>query len=196
MKKESFKPIIIGKPLPALKLPASARKFAAVKDVIPPIDPAIALKVFKKTPAAMNVPEDLPDILDPNFGPTPVAGFRVSGKVGTATYLDIWDCDHFDYETDMGRNLASGKVWFSGDGYDQWGSGQTKTGRINCYFRAPEQRMYRCDATLQSVGGPAVVECSMDGSPFGFLTVNGTITQPHFRSLAAGNHAFRIKQVS
>jgi hypothetical protein len=194
MKKESFNPVKLGKPLPAIKLPTSARDFQRVKPVVPPIDPAVTLKAFKLTPAAKDLVGEFPDILDPTPGPAPVAGFTVCGKTGTATYLDIWDCDHFDYSTDMGRNLSDCRVWFSSDEYAQWGSGQTKTGRINCYFRAPETRMYRCDATLQSSGGIATVECLMDNSSFGTLTVNGTITQPHFRDLSAGYHAFRIRQ--
>lgn len=196
MKKELYKPIILGKSLPSIELPAAARKFDQLKAVIPPIDSKKALKDFKKIAASMDVPDKFPDILEPPTPPTMIASFTASGKTGSAIYLDIWDCDHFDYFTDMGRNLAENRVWFSGDGYNQWGSGQTKTGVINCYFQTPETRRYRCDATLQSVGGPAVVECSLDTIPFGFLNVNGTITQPHARDLNAGFHAFRIRQVS
>jgi hypothetical protein len=144
----------------------------------------------------MNVPENWPDILEPPQPPALIATFTPCGKTGTAIYLDIWDCDHFDYVTDMGRNLANCNVWFSGDGYSEWGSKQTKTGVINCYSSVPATRRYRCDARLQSSGGPAVVECSMDSIPFGNLSVNGTVTQPHARDLNAGTHAFRIKQVS
>ncbi len=194
MKKQLFDPVKFGKPLPAIKLPASARNFDRIKPVIPDIDPAVAIKAFKRTPAAKGLVGDLSDILDPTPGATPVAVFSACGKSGSAIYLDIWDCDHFDGFTDMGNNLSQCRVWFSGDGYTSWGSGQTKTGVINCYFRAPQTRNYRCDATLQSSGGSASVECSMDNSPFGTLSVNGTITQPHFRTLAAGVHAFRIKQ--
>ena len=195
-KKETFKPVIIGEPLKPIDLPVSARETERVEPTVPPIDPREVLKTYAKTPAGASVVGEFPEILDPTPGLAPLAGFAACGKSGTAQYLDVWDCDHFDYVTDMGRNLSECRIWFSGNGYGQWGSAETKTGRINCYFRAPEERMYRCDATLQSYGGPAVVECLLDGSSFGFLTVGGTITQPHFRSLAAGYHAFRIRQVS
>jgi hypothetical protein len=197
MKKDNYRPIILGKPLPAIKASASSREFERVKPIIPPVDPGAALKTFSKTAAAMNVPVDFTDIFDPTpSGPVFVAGFTACGKTGSALYLDIWDCDHFDYVTDMARNLADCRVWFSAGGYADWGSGQTKTGVVNCHFSAPVSRRYRCDATLQSYGGGAVVECSMDGSSFGQLSVNGTITQPHSRDLSAGNHSFRIRQVS
>lgn len=194
MKKDSFKPIIIGKPLKSIALPA--RSTETVKAIIPPIDPGAVLKAYKKTPAASVAVGEFPEILDPTPGPTPLASFSACGKAGTARFLDVWDCDHFDYVTDMARNLAECRIWFSANGFSEWGSGETKTGRVNCFFSVPSERMYRCDATLQSYGGPAVVECLLDNSSFGFLNVNGTITQPHFRDLAAGNHAFRIRQVS
>ena len=126
----------------------------------------------------------------------PIATFSVCQKTGTATYLDIWDADHFDFFTDMQRNLSECRVWFSADGFTYWDSPQTKTGRINCYFRAPSAGNYVCNVELQSYGGPATVECLIDSLSFGPLPFNGTITQPHATSLSAGYHSFRIRQMS
>lgn len=39
-----------------------------------------------------------------------VAYFSVWQKTGTATYLDIWDADHFDYFTDTQRDLTDCRV--------------------------------------------------------------------------------------
>ncbi len=126
----------------------------------------------------------------------PVANFNVCSKFGTARYLDLWDVDHFDGLTDMKKNLDECRVWFSDKGFDTWGSGQSRSGRINCYFTAPQAGAYICTARLQSYAGPAVVECLIDGSSFGTLPVNGTITQPHPCNLSAGGHHFRIRQQS
>jgi hypothetical protein len=126
----------------------------------------------------------------------PIATFSVCQKTGTATYLDIWDADHFDGFTDMQRNLSECRVWFSADGFSYWDSPQTKTGRINCYFRAPSAGNYVCNVQLQSYGGPAQVECLIDSFTYGPLPFNGTISQPHAAALAAGYHSFRIRQMS
>lgn len=136
----------------------------------------------------------------PNLGVAsawvPVASFAVCGKTGTAAYLDIWDSDHFDFVTDMQRCLNRCLAWFSADGYTFWGSAETKTGRINCYFRAPQDGTYVCNAQLQSDGGPAMVECLIDSFNFGPLPFNGAIIQPHPCTLNAGYHSFRIRQLS
>lgn len=126
----------------------------------------------------------------------PVASFTVGSKFGTARYLDLWDVDHFDGFTDMKKNLAESRAWFSDKGFDTWGSSQTHSGRINCYFTAPQAGAYVCTARLQSYAGPALVECLIDGSSFGFLPVNGLITQPHPCNLSAGGHHFRIRQMA
>lgn len=126
----------------------------------------------------------------------PVASFSLCSKLGTARYLDLWDVDHFDGFTDMRKNLDECRAWFSDKGFDTWGSGETRSGRINCYFTAPQAGAYICTARLQSHAGPALVECLIDGSSFGSLPVNGIITQPHPCNLSAGGHHFRIRQLS
>ena len=90
------------------------------------------------------------------------------------------------------------RAWFSADGYQVWGSGNTTTGRVNCYFTAPANGNYSCTARLQSfpATSQAVVECLFDSNSFGPLSVLGTITQPRVASLAAGGHHFRIQQRS
>src|SRR6266478_2399951 len=69
-------------------------------------------------------------------GGTQIAHFSVCRKTGSASWLDIWDCDHFDSFTDMQRSFSECRAWFSHTGYSTWGSAQTATGRINCYFNA------------------------------------------------------------
>jgi hypothetical protein len=129
---------------------------------------------------------------------TRIAYFSVCSKTGSATFLDLWDCDHFDFFTDMQRSVADCRAWFSDTGFTTWGSAQTKTGRINCYFNAPTTGPYSCVAQLQSspAGSTATVECLIDNSSFGPLTFNGTILQSHFSNLSSGNHHFRIRQIS
>lgn len=199
MKKDLYRPIILGKPLPALDPKDFERKFKRMEAESLPIDSAKAAKDFKKIASSMDVPDNFPDIIEPPLPPVVIASFTPAAKTGTAYYLDVWDADHYDGLADLAHNLEQNRIWFSANGYANWGSRETKTGVINCYFTVPTTRTYRCDARLYSeswFGGPAVVECSMDGIPFGNLNVNGTITQPHARDLSAGAHAFRIKQVS
>lgn len=127
-----------------------------------------------------------------------IAYFSVCRKSGSARWLDIWDADHFDGFTDMQRCVNDCRAWFSANGFTAWGSGQTKTGRVNCYFNAPAAANYVCNARLQSYPATAgaVVECLIDNSSFGPLSWSGTIDQPHPCSLSAGGHHFRIRQVS
>lgn len=128
---------------------------------------------------------------------TEVAFFSVCGKTGAAQWLDLWDCDHFDGASDIRRSLSDCRAWFSGAGYSFWGSSQSTTGRINCYFNAPAAGDYSCVARLQSypAGSQAVVDCLIDDSSFGNLPFTGTVVQPHFCVLSAGGHHFRIRQV-
>jgi hypothetical protein len=129
---------------------------------------------------------------------TQVAYFSVCSKSGAAWWLDIWDCDHFDGFTDMQRSVSDCRAWFSHTGYSTWGSAQTATGRINCYFNAAVAGDYSCVAHLASYpsSSGATVECLIDNNSFGNLPFTGTILQPHFSTLSAGGHHFRIRQVS
>ena len=119
---------------------------------------------------------------------TEVAHFSVCSKTGAASFLDIWDCDHFDGFTDMQHSVSDCRAWFSHTGYSTWGSPQTATGRINCYFNAAAAGDYSCVASLQSfpLSSSAIVECLIDNSSFGPLPFTGKIIQPHFHVLSAG----------
>ena len=154
-----------------------------------------ALAALQATKGSDKVFETFPQFRDVAAW-LPVAGFSVCSKFGTARYLDLWDVDHFDGFTDMKKNLDECRAWFSDKGFDTWGSGQTRSGRINCYFTAPQSGAYICTARLQSHAGPALVECLIDGASFGSLPVSGIITQPHPCNLSAGGHHFRIRQLS
>jgi hypothetical protein len=127
---------------------------------------------------------------------TEIAHFSVCSKRGTALFLDIWDNDHFDGFTDMQRCITDCRAWFSADGFTDWGSLETKTGNVNCFFRAPADGNYVCNAQLQSFpdAGLSVVECLIDSSSFGPLGFTGTIIQPHPCTLVSGFHQFRIRQ--
>jgi hypothetical protein len=156
-----------------------------------------ALEALKATGGASAILKEHPKFADlPLWQFT--ASVSVCRKAGTARYLDLWDTDHFDGFTDMQRCVNDCTAWFSGDGYEFWGSGQTKTGRVNCYFIAPTAGRYLCNARLRSfpTSSPAQVECLIDNSSFGPLTVLGTINQPHLTNLSAGGHHFRIRQRS
>ncbi len=175
--------------------PREERERVALADSLP--TPEDVLKALRSTKGAAEALERIPNINELPLW-LPIATFTVQRKTGTAAFLDIWDADHFDEFTDMQRCLNDSHAWFSGDGYQYWGSGQTKTGHVNCYFTAPSDGYYVCNAQLQSfpTSSPAVVECLIDGSSFGQLTVLGTIIQPHVANLVEGGHHFRIRQVA
>jgi hypothetical protein len=188
--------LVLGQSLKAVRLPARAeRRTGAATPVKPTIAADTVVRALKRTRGADAILKERPHLADVRFY-FPVATFSVCLKTGTAAWLDIWDADHFDGFTDMQRCVADCRAWFSADGFTYWDSPQTKTGRINCYFRAPSAGNYVCNAQLQSYGGPAVVECLIDSFSFGNLPFNGSVNQPHPCSLSAGYHHFRIRQKS
>jgi hypothetical protein len=171
------------------------------RDGVTPTDlvstPEAVLEALKATTGADQILERIPTI-EAAHAWVKTAYFSVCSKSGSARYLDIWDADHFDGFTDMQRCLSDCRAWFSGDGYTTWGSGQTKTGRVNCYFNAPVAGSYVCNASLQSfpASSGATVECLIDSFSFGPLPFTGTVNQPHPCNLSAGGHHFRIRQMS
>jgi hypothetical protein len=179
----------------ALRIPADARKIPKVTPAKPTIDAGAIYKALKATTGADKIIEQIPNLAKFSWW-LPIATFSVCLKTGTAVFLDIWDADHFDGFTDMQRCLTDCRAWFSADGFTTWGSAETKTGRINCFFNAPADGTYICTAELQSFAGPAQVECVIDSSSFGPLPFNGSITQPHTCTLVKGGHSFRIRQMS
>ncbi len=196
MKTKSQYRLLLGKALKPLRAPTGAeRRVVRAAHAKPTLAPAKVIRALRATRGADQVIAKLPSLVKANLW-VPIATFSVCLKTGTATYLDIWDADHFDGFTDMQRCLAECRVWFSAEGFTYWDSPQTKTGRINCYFRAPSAGSYVCNAQLQSYNGPARVECLIDSFSFGPLPFNGSINQPHPTSLSAGYHSFRIRQMS
>ena len=175
--------------------PAEDREGATAADLSPA--PAAVQSTLSLIPGAEEIIKQVPGLADfVHWAPT--AYFSICAKSGTAYYLDIWDADHFDGFTDMQESVDDCRAWFSADGYTTWGSGQTKTGRVNCYFIAPAAGDYLCTAALQSypTGSAAQVECLIDNFSFGPLPFSGTIYQPHPCDLSAGGHHFRIRQMS
>ena len=159
-----------------------------------------AFEVFRKSPEFEKIISRIPKArtLGGWTRGTEVAYFSVCGKSGSARWLDIWDPDLFDGFTDMPSSVRDCRAWFSHTGYTTWGSGETKTGRVNCAFDAKTAGDYSCVVRLQSypAGSSATVECLVDNYSFGPLYVTGTITWPHFSTLSAGLHHFRIRQVN
>ncbi len=188
--------LVLKKALKGVSLPPRAeRRITRVTRARPVVGAQTAARALKATLGAEEIIAKIPSLAKAQLW-RPTASFRVCGKTGTAAFLDIWDADHFDGFTDMQRCVSDCRAWFSADGFTYWDSPQTKTGRVNCYFRAPSDGNYVCNAQLQSYGGLAVVECLVDSMTFGFLPVTGLINQPHPCTLNAGYHSFRIRQIS
>lgn len=187
--------LVLGEAPKAVKIPPrNERRVARTVPAKPTITPQIVVRALKATAGAKDLIEQIPNFGQPQFW-LPVATFSVCQKTGTAAFLDIWDADHFDGFTDMQRCLADCRVWFSANGFGFWDSPQTKTGRINCYFRAPVAGNYVCNVQLQSYAGSAQVECLIDSFSYGPLAFNGSINQPHPAALGTGYHSFRIRQM-
>ena len=188
--------LILGEAPKAIKLPPrKMRRVARVTPAGPTIAPQVVARALRATAGAKELIEQIPNLAQPRFW-LPVATFTVCQKTGTAAFLDIWDADHFDGFTDMQRCLTDCRVWFSADGFSYWDSPQTKTGRVNCYFRAPVAGNYVCNVQLHSYAGPAQVECLIDSFSYGPLPFNGSINQPHPATLSVGYHSFRIRQMA
>lgn len=187
--------LAITKTQKSLKVPAAARRIPTIKPAKPTVEAKVIHKALVATAGAKDLIKQIPALKDFAVW-LPTATFSVCLKTGTALFLDIWDADHFDGFTDMQRCLTDCRAWFSANGFTFWGSPETKTGRVNCFFNAPTNGTYICNVELQSFGGPAQVECLIDSSSFGLLPFNGSIIQPHVSNLAAGGHSFRIRQVS
>jgi hypothetical protein len=157
------------------------------------------VRAFKKAPGYEEIVARIPKaatVAGWDKG-TQVAYFSVCSKSGSAQFLDLWDCDHFDFVSDMKKSVADCRAWFSHAGFSTWGSAQTKTGRVNCFFNASTAGSYSCVAQLRAdpLSSTSKVECLIDNNSFGLLTFSGTILQPHFSVLSAGGHHFRIRQV-
>jgi hypothetical protein len=158
------------------------------------------VRAFKQVQGYEDVIKRIPKAATPEGWEkgTEIAHFSVCSKTGAARWLDIWDADHFDGFTDMQHCVSDCRAWFSHMGFTTWGSPQTATGRINCYFNASVAGDYSCVASLQSYpsSSGATVECLIDNGSFGPLPFTGSVVQPHFSVLSAGGHHFRIRQLN
>jgi hypothetical protein len=186
--------------LSSTKIVRTERRRKPVKKVNVTPTTAEIVRAFKKSPGYEDVIARIPKAKTAagwDAG-TQVAYFSVCSKSGSAQFLDLWDCDHFDFVSDMQKSIADCRAWFSHKGFSTWGSAQTATGRINCFFNATVAAPYSCVVQLRSdpAASNATVECLIDNNTFGLLPFSGTVIQPHFSMLAAGNHHFRIRQVS
>jgi len=187
--------LVLGEAPKAVKIPTrNGRRVYRITPAKPTIAPQVVVRALKVTAGSKDLIEQIPSFAQPQLW-LPVATFSVCQKTGTAAFLDIWDADHFDGFTDMQHDLADCRVWFSANDFAFWDSPQTKTGRINCYFRAPVSGNYVCNVQLQSYAGPAQVECLIDSFSYGPLSFNGSINQPHPAALGPGYHSFRIHQI-
>jgi len=144
------------------------------------------VRAFKRSPGYDEIVATIPKAATPEGWDkgTRVAYFSVCAKSGSARWLDLWDCDHFDGFTDMQQSVSDCRAWFSHKGYATWGSGETATGRINCYFEAQSAGYYSCMAQRSKAirRHPHQVECLIDNHSFGPLPFTGTILQPHLAS--------------
>ena len=178
------------------KMEARPRRIAAVR--ARPTTSEI-VRAFKRAPGYDEIIARIPkaDTVKGWDAGTQIAYFSVCSKTGSARYLDIWDADHFDGFTDVAASVRDCRCWFSHTGYASWGSGQTATGRINCYFDGSAGD-YSCVVNLLSYPSAtsAQVECLIDNSSYGPLPFTGSVLQPHFATLSAGGHSFRIRQMS
>lgn len=187
--------IIEGEPLRALGEDLGEQRTVKEDRLEPVFDSGQVLKLILGMPGGKDFVRKFPAFeVEPA---KPIAKFSICGKTGTAQYLDFWDCDHFDTVTHMQASVAQCQAWFSAGEMSDSGSGsQTKTGRVFCYFTVPADGFYTCIASLSNSGGPAKVECFLDGNTFGTLSFSAPISQPHIRQLAAGRHYFQINQIS
>jgi len=110
------------------------------------------VRAFKKSPGYEDIIARIPkaETVEGWDKGTQVAYFSVCSKSGSAKWLDLWDCDHFDGVTHMQKCVSDCRAWFSHTGYSTWGSAQTATGRINCYFNASVAGDYSCVVQLKS----------------------------------------------
>src|SRR5438128_1661254 len=102
--------LTLGEALDEIRLPERAeRGLAASRPVKPTIDAHVVVRAVKATAGAEDVIAKVPGLVTPRTW-LPVATFSVCLKTGTATWLDIWDCDHFDGFTDIPTSLADCRV--------------------------------------------------------------------------------------
>jgi hypothetical protein len=164
------------------------------------MSPQTAIAALRATSGADEVISQVPNLADASQLQE-AAYFSVCTKTGTATFLDLWDVDHFDFFTDMQTSLSNCSAWFSPDGFEAYGAPQGKNGRVNCTFDAPVDGTYLAIVSLMSDGGSATVHYTVDdfgpgSSPtdLGSFTFTGPVNQAFVLALDANVHGFRIDQ--
>ena len=181
----------------SMKSQAIDARFARIGRVRTKPSAGEIVRQFKRSPGKQDILLHFPNADELAPWIKQVASFTVRKKTGDARRLDLWDCDHLDFFTDMQRSVNTDGAWFSHSGFTNLGSAETATGRINCAFNARVSGKYACVVKLMShpPGGLSTVECLIDSSSFGPLSFTGQRVQPHFSILSRGNHHFRIRQV-
>jgi len=166
----------------------------------PRLSPQAAVAALRATSGADEVIAQVPHLADASLLQE-TAFFSVCTKTGTATFLDLWDVDHFDFFTDLQSSLNNCSAWFSPDGFEFYGAPQGKTGRVNCTFQAEVDGTYLAIVALNSDGGSATVHYVVDDfgpgsapTDLGSFTFTGPVNQAFVLSLAANSHSFRIDQ--
>ncbi|NNE75482.1 MAG: hypothetical protein HKN31_00210, partial [Pricia sp.] len=88
--------LVLGKgPKGETRLPKSKRRVARVTPAKPTIEPQKVVRAVKATAGSKELIKQIPNLVNWQIW-LPTATFTVCQKTGTATYLDIWDADHFD----------------------------------------------------------------------------------------------------
>ena len=167
----------------------------------PRMSPQAAVAAVRATNGADELIAQVPSLADASLLQE-TAFFSVCTKTGTATFLNLWDVDHFDGFTDMQSSLNDCTAWFAPEGFGEFfGSPPTTTGRANCTFQAPIDGTYTAIASLISFGDSATVRYILDdfwpgSSPtyLGSFTFTGPVDQVFVFSLDANSHSLRIDQ--
>jgi hypothetical protein len=169
---------------------------------IPKPSPQVALAAVRAAGGADEAIAQVPNLADAALWQE-TAFFSVCSKTGTASFLDLWDVDHFDFFTDMQSSLDSCRVWFGGDGFEFYGGPGGNTGRVNCNFFAEAEGYYLVIASVESdpSSDSATVHYVLDdfgpgSSPqdLGAFAFTGPVNQPFLLLLSADGHNFRIDQ--
>jgi hypothetical protein len=162
--------------------PRSDREEVAAAELTTSAEVIETLEALKATKGAPAVLQRFPHLERPElWGST--AYFSVSERSGTARALRVAG-------EPGGRVNVNGGLLFGVDEPPQ-------SSRVDCIFDAPNEGIYTLNTRLTSWAGPltAIVECFIDGTSFGELSVTGWLNQPHVARLGAGRHSFQIREV-
>jgi hypothetical protein len=185
-------------PVPAKTALPKARRPAPTR--------AEALAALKATKGAEAVIKSIPQLEHTEVWGE--AGYwTINSEAGIAANEPfLWDCDFMGVSWNMFDAYVNGIAYFSGkENFGGIVPPQTLTGQVWCYLDAPTPGYYLFVAQLETFPdeyyGPdyfAVVECLIDSSPFGEVTlpVDTLVRQPFVANLAPGIHRFDIRQIA